>query len=264
MLEMGKWLEINGESIYGTEAFDLDKDLHDWGKITCKNTAESFKIFLHVFNWPLNKKLGFTGVSDNPTKIYLLSDKQKSPLQFLHSGPYTEIKLPALQPNPYISVVVVEFDKKPTITDGLVEKTFEGGYSLTPQHINPKDESVFINRKERGGTIPEYVAIDSNKTFKWKIYVDEPGEKSIDISYSYQNNSDKNNLVFKAANTKLSHKILPTGKTVGEPNQDWVIDNFKSNRLGKINFPEKGIYEIELEFIPENNDALKFQWIWID
>ena len=36
MLEMGEWLNVNGESIYGAEAFDLNKDQHDWGKITCK------------------------------------------------------------------------------------------------------------------------------------------------------------------------------------------------------------------------------------
>ena len=262
MLEMGKWLEINGESIYGTEAFGLDKDQHDWGKITCKSNNENFKLFLHVFNWPLNKTLRLTGISDNPKKVYLLSDKQKSQLQFSHTGPFTEIKLPVLQPDPFISVVVVEYDKKPTIVNGLAAKTIDGGYSLTPKNLYQKDKFV-INKKEREGTIPEYVFVDSEKTFNWKIYIDEPGEKNIDISYSYQNNSNKNQLVCKTANTKLIHQVLNTGKTVGEPNQNWVIDNFKSNRLGKINFPVAGFYEVELEVIPDKNDELKFQWIWI-
>ena len=62
MLEMGKWLEVNGESIYGAQAFDLHKDQHDWGKITCKKTLNGFKLFLHVYTWPLNKKLNLTGV----------------------------------------------------------------------------------------------------------------------------------------------------------------------------------------------------------
>ncbi len=264
MLEMGKWLEINGESIYGTEAFDLDKDLHDWGKITSKKSDKNFKLYLHVFNYPLNKKLGLTGISAIPEKIYILSDKQKSPLQFSHSEPFTEIKLPAMQPNPYISVIVIEYNKKPSITDGLVAKTIEGGYSLTPGNINPEDESLNITRKERQGTVPEFVVIDSNKTLKWKLYVDYPGEKNVDISYSFQNNTGKNKLIFKASNTKLEHIAQLTGKTVGEPNQNWVIDNFKSIRLGKINFPEKGFYEIELEVIPEKKEEIKFQWIWVN
>ncbi len=263
MLEMGKWLEVNGEAIYCTQAFDLDKDLHDWGKITSKKTDENFKLFLHIFNWPLNRKLNLTGISDNPKKIYLLSDKQKSALQFSHTGPITVIKLPALQPEQYISVVVVEFDKRPAITDGLAAKTVDGGYSLTPQNTNPKSDSVYITEKEMGGTIPKYVKIVTDKTLKWKIFIDDPGEKNIDISYSYQNNSNKNKLVLKSASTELQHVIQTSGKTVGEPNQNWIIDNFKSNRIGKINFPTKGFYDIELEFNIIKKDEVKFQWIWV-
>jgi alpha-L-fucosidase len=264
MLEMGKWLKINGESIYGAETFDLDKDQHDWGKITCKNNGENFRLYLHVFNWPFNKKLKLTGISDKPEKIYLLSDKQKSSLQFSHSGPFIEIQLPALQPDPHISVIVVEYEKKPLITDGLAAKTVDEGYSLTPRNMNPKNESVSISRKERGGTIPEFALIDSQNTLKWKIYVDEPGEKIIDVSYSYQDNSNENYLTLKAAKMKLPHTIVNTEKTVGEPNQNWIIDNFKSTNLGKINFPNKGFYEIELEFVPAKNEEIKFQWIWIN
>lgn len=263
MLEMGKWLEINGEAIYGAEAFDLDKDLHDWGKITCKNTGDGFNLYLHVFNCPLNKELGLTGISSIPKNIYLLSDIQKSPLKFLQNGSFTRIDLPDLQTDPYISVIVVEYDKKPEFTNGLVAKTIEGGYSLTPKNINPADETLNIKRKERSGTMPEFGVFDSHKILKWKLYIDKIGEKNVDISYSFQNNSTKNQLKVKAANTTLTHIIKPTGKTVGEPNQNWVINNFKSQSIGKINFPEIGFYEIELEVIPAEDGELEFQWIWI-
>ena len=96
------------------------------------------------------------------------------------------------------------------------------------------------------------------------MYINDPGDKDIDISYSYQNNNGKNKILLKASNTTLEHIIQPTGKTVGEPNQNWVIDNFKSIRLGKINFPEKGFYEIEMEVIPEKKEEIKFQWIWVN
>ena len=263
MLEMGKWLKVNGESIYGAEAFDLDKDLHDWGKITCKKSDEHFNLYLHVFNYPLSKKLGLTGISDIPEKVYILSDKQKYPLQFAHSGSFTEIKLPEIKPNPYISVIVVQYKNKPEITDGLVAKGIEGGYSLTPGNIIQDNQPTYISEKEKNGTVPEFVTIDSNKKLKWKLYIDSPGEKFFDISYSYQNNIENNKLIVHASGTKLEHIIQPTGKTVGEPNQNWVIDNFKSTRLGKINFAEKGFYDINLEVIPAEKEELKFQWIWI-
>ena len=67
----------------------------------------------------------------------------------------------------------------------------------------------------------------------------------------------------QAAQTELTHMIQPTGKTVGEPNQNWVIDNFKSHRLGQIDFPVKGPYEITIDVTPNENDTIKLQWIWI-
>lgn len=263
MLEMGKWLEVNGESIYGAEAFDLDKDLHDWGKITCTKSDEHFNLYLHVFNYPLSKKLGLTGISDIPEKVYILSDKQNYPLQFSFSGSFTEIKLPDIKPNPYISVIVVQYKKKPEITNGLVAKGIEGGFSLTPGNIIQNNEKTNISGKEKDGTVPEFIVIDANRTLKWKMYIDSPGEKFFDISYSYQNNIENNKLIVNASGTKLEHVIQSTGKTVGEPNQNWVIDNFKSIRLGKINFPEKGFYDIELEVIPKKKEEIKFQWIWV-
>jgi len=197
MLEMGKWLKVNGESIYGAEAFDLRKDQHDWGKITCKETASGFKLYLHVFTWPLNKKLNLTGITKAPQKIYLLADKLKSPLQYSHSGAFTEIQLTSKEPANYVSVVVVEYENKPEIVDGLVAKTVDGGYSLLPNNQYPNDDTLIVKKKERGGTVPTHVIVAGNKTFNWKIYVDEPGEKNIDVSYSFQNKSEKSKLRIK-------------------------------------------------------------------
>ena len=67
----------------------------------------------------------------------------------------------------------------------------------------------------------------------------------------------------KVAGQALSHTVSSTGKTVGEPKQDWVIDNFKSTRLGKINFPESGTYKIKLEILPGKDEVVKFQCVWI-
>ena len=263
MLEMGKWLEINGESVYGAGAFDLPKDQHDWGKITCKKTETGTKIYLHVFNWPLNKELYLTGIKTKPEKIYLLADKQKSPLKFTHSEVFTTIQLPEMQPDPYLSVVVIEFSNEPVVDDGLAAKTVDGGFSLLPQNQNPLDGNLVINKKELGGTVPENVIVNKKKSFHWKIYIDKPGNKTVDVSYSFQQNSTVSKISVKAANTELNHNVANTGKTIGEPNQNWIIDNFKSNHLGKIKFPVKGYYTIVLEIEPGKNDEVKFQWVWI-
>ncbi|WP_303918914.1 alpha-L-fucosidase [Draconibacterium sediminis] len=263
MLEMGKWLLVNGESIYGAEAFDLNKDLHDWGKITCKQDGNSFKLFLHVYNWPLNKHLNLTGITATPEKIYLLADTQKSPLSFSHSGAFTQIILPDNEPDPYVSVIVVEYQSKPEIMDGLVAQTSDDGFSLLPGNQNPQPESMKITSPVKHGTVPPFVSADGVTDFSWKIYVDEPGEKRVDVSYSFQGNRNNSQIVLNAAGQSLYHSVHPTGQTVGEPNQNWHIDNFESNEIGTINFPKPGFYTIELSIQPTEADPIKFQWLWI-
>ncbi|WP_346859387.1 alpha-L-fucosidase [uncultured Draconibacterium sp.] len=263
MLKMGKWLEVNGESIYGAEAFDLDKDLHDWGKITCKQDGNTFKLFLHVYNWPLSKHLNLTGITTNPDRIYLLADKQESSLSFSHSGAFTEITLPKNQPDPYVSVVVVEYKAKPEISDGLVAKTSDGGYSLLPGNQNPQPKSMEITPPAKYGTVPAFVAANGVSDFSWKIYIDKPGTKRVDVSYSFQGYLNNSQIVLEVAEQSLYHSVHPTGQTVGEPNQDWHIDNFESNKMGTIDFPEPGFYTIKLSIQPTERDPIKFQWLWL-
>ena len=263
MMEMGNWLRVNGESIYGAGAFNLDKNQHDWGKITCKATENGAKLFLHIFNWPITRQLCLTGVNDIPEKVYLLADKQKAPLHFAHSDVTTMMSLPDLQPDPYVSVIVVEYKEMPQITDGLVSKNFEGGFSLTPLNSIEKNNLKNLQQKQRNGTIPEHIKIDSEETLHWKIYIDEPCQKKVEISYAYQNEKNSSSITIIAAQQSLVHLVEYTGKTVGEPNSDWVIDNYKSNHLGTILFPEKGLYNIEMKVSNKTDEVINFQWIWI-
>ena len=261
LLEMGRWLEVNGESVYGAEAADLDKDLHDWGKITMKKDRDKTLLFLHVFNWPLKKQLSLTGIKTKPDRIYLLADKKKQLLTFRHNGPLANIELPVKQPDPYVSVVVVEYDKKPEIEDGLVAPTTDGGYSLGYNNNFNKKE-LTIERKSRGGTIPSHVIVKTPQKMKWRFYVDEPCVKTVDISYSIQGKGGTIQCV--TPGFQLTHDFEPTGKTVGEPNSNWVIDRFLSRRIGSLSFSKAGIYELEFEITPSKKDIVKFQWIWIN
>lgn len=262
LLEIGEWLKTNGESVYGAKAFDLRKDLHDWGRITFNEQTN--KLYLHVFNWPLKNELNITGIISKPLKMYMLSDKDKKPLAFEHNNSLTTVKLPNKQTDPFISVIVMEFDIKPEIIKGLVAKNSEGGYSLTPQNINIKKNPIKIEKKQKYGTIPEMVKIDTCLKFTWKIYIEKPAKKNVSISYSSQLNQSNSYLTVDAAGQKIQSTVQYSGKTIGEPNSNWEIEKFKSFNIGEINFAREGYYEIELEFNIVNNDKMNFQWLWIE
>ena len=265
LLEMGDWLAVNGESIYGSGAVDLRKNLHDWGRITFKSSEEeNLKLYLHVNNWPLNHKLPLTGISTPPQKIYLLSDKQRKPLDFQFNEVFTDISLPVLSPDQRIPVVVVEYDQYPKIRQELVAKSVYGGYSFTPENWIEANGDTQIVEKERRGSIPDHVVIDESSTYQWKFFVDQAGFMEADISYSYQGQDPAGRIIMEVGDTTLEHSISYSGKTITEPNRDWVIDNFKSSQIGKINFPKPGFYQVSFTVNVKQDEPVKFQWIWID
>ncbi len=263
--KIGNWLKTNGESVYKSGAFDLRSDLHDWGRITTKTENGKTKIYLHVFNWPLDKQLRVTAIQSKPSKIYLLKDKLKTPIPFTHQAVVTRISLPVDLPDPYVSVLVMEFDHKPEIVKGLVGESTGGGYALTPLNTINSKGSTKILSPSRYGTIPQRLIIEEDSKYTWKIYFDKPGTYKVDASYSFQEEKPgKDILLIKTAGQELKHKLQITGKTVGEPNSAWVIDSFNNYNTGSININKPGFYNISLEVKPKDNHIIKFNRLWIE
>lgn len=264
LLEVGEWLSVNGESVYGCEAFDLPRNLHDWGHITTKKTEQGRNLYLHVMNWPLDRQISLTGVTNKPDRIYLLNDKQKKALDFIFKATVTHINLPVMAADRYSSVIVVEYDKEPDVITDLVALSVEGGYSMTPFNHKQRSGDLKLVNKQKYGTIPAHALINSPTTLTWRVYVESPGIKKFSVSYSFQDKEGKSQLSLEAAGNKMTHVIKNTGKTVGESNEDWVIDDYRQFELGEISFSEAGFYDVVIGFDPHRKDEVKFQWLWME
>ncbi|HEY5774251.1 MAG TPA: alpha-L-fucosidase, partial [Chitinophagaceae bacterium] len=103
---IGKWMQKYGESIYGTGASPLP--VQSWGVSTLKEN----KLYLHVFNWPVDGKLYVGGLISTPKKAYLLTDTSKT--YSLKSGSSADffIVVPGKAPDSINSVVVLEWEGK--------------------------------------------------------------------------------------------------------------------------------------------------------
>lgn len=99
--EIGKWIQVNGESIYGTAASPFPE--LEWGRATRKGS----RLFLHVFDWP-SGALDVPPVEGTVNNAYLLTDPDQ-PLDFTQDGSIS-VRLPSAAPDPVASVVVLEFE----------------------------------------------------------------------------------------------------------------------------------------------------------
>lgn len=100
--EVGAWLKVNGEAIYGSSASPFGRP--QWGRYTKKPG----KIFAHVFTWPKEAKITIPTKDLKVTNVYLLSDKQQSNLPTQLTDVGLTINLPAKAPDSIASVIVIE------------------------------------------------------------------------------------------------------------------------------------------------------------
>ena len=102
--DVGKWMKVNGESIYGATVGPFPK-APAWGRVTQKPG----KLYLHVFDWPKDRKLVVPPIGDQKvTAAYLLADENGSPLPVTVGADGIEIEVPAKAPDEIASVVVLK------------------------------------------------------------------------------------------------------------------------------------------------------------
>jgi len=262
---MGDWLRVNGESIYGSGAFDLAKDQHDWGNITYRTLEDGrSRLYLHIHNWPLDKELALTGIVDEPVKAYLLADPERKELDFSHQEVLTLLELPSAQPDPYVSVVVLEYEHRPRITEGVVARSVYGGFSLTPSNAQELIGSKYLEPPSRRGSVPPHIQVKEKSIYSWRIYADRAGPMEVDLSYSFQGEKGHGSIKITSQTGTLKASFEPTGMYVGEPNSNWHIESYNSHHLGRLHFHSPGYYTIRLEIEPGSEEELAFQWLWLE
>ncbi|MDR2038452.1 MAG: alpha-L-fucosidase [Bacteroidales bacterium] len=125
LLNIGNWLEKNGEAIYGT----LPDPFHvpfEWGSITTKNN----KLFLHVLNRPEGDNILLPGLKGDIEQVSVLGEHISCSYQKKDKG--ISIELPAsVDPGKEIKVI---------------EIAFNGTYEVPPINIIPYSKGMELNQ----------------------------------------------------------------------------------------------------------------------
>ena len=226
--EMGGWLKVNGEAIYGTSAGPLMK-APAWGRVT----QRPGKLYLHVFDWPVTGNL-LLPITGNVVKAYLLTAPGRT-LAFSASDDGVEIRVPAKPVDPIASVIVVEIhgDVRPLDTARVVQGA-DGTIRLavTDAEIVGSGARLFGDREKFVG-----YWVNAGDYVEWAVKVARPGDFDVVVNYACEPGSAGSEFKLVIGDKSIGGKISSTGS--------W--DDYRLLTLGTIHLDRPGTITIAVK-----------------
>ncbi len=231
---IGKWMDINGESIYGTAASPFFK--LPWGRCTQKLEENGSTLYLHVFQWPEEKQLRLPAIQTEVEEVFLLSDKEQALESRFEEGDLL-ITLPAGMPDPANTVVVVKtsgslkvVSNMPSLKDGEIALPADfadihnPGYGTHAILKGSGDEARITNW------------VDSRVRLEWMFRAEETGSYKV---WAMTKTEGQGTLIVQHGGVDSECQLQPTG------------EEFAPTKLGSIEITETGNQLLQIRPVRE-------------
>ena len=242
--EIGSWMQLNGESIYGTSASPFFK--LPWGRCTVKKVKGGTNLYLHVFDWPKNGLLTVPGFKGRVNDVYLLANPKQHFAWKFESGDLN-IHAPSVIFDEINTVIVVKLkgqyevtSNKPALNEGSILLPAEYADIYNPGY----GEHAVVKGTGTEAVITNWV--DSRTRLEWMFGTPEPGKYRVET------------LVKTADGAKLSYDIDGTKQVKAIPATG---DEFDLIELGEVQISEAGDYVISLTPDRENWSELELIYL---
>ncbi|MGD0655483.1 MAG: alpha-L-fucosidase [Thermoguttaceae bacterium] len=225
--EIGKWMAVNGEAIYGTSASPFKKLA--WGRCTQKPG----KLFLEVFDWPKGE-LVVPGLKNDVLSAYLLADREQKPLSVSPTEKGISVNVPENAPTPIASVVVLEIEGSPEIEQQpMITQAADGTISLPASEADIHGNAQY-EKGENRDNIGYWT--DKNAWVSWDFVLKTPGRFEVEITFACTDDEAGSEYTIAVGKEKVEGKVDGTN--------DW--GNFVSRKIGTINLSAPGQFTLSV------------------
>jgi alpha-L-fucosidase len=114
---MGKWLDINGESIYGTKNSLWESP--SWGNSTTRFLDNGNSVlYFHIINWPKDNVLMIPDLNNEAIKAFVFTQKGKKELKYTQLAKGISIDLTSVVQDQIATVVGLEVKSQTFVLNG--------------------------------------------------------------------------------------------------------------------------------------------------
>jgi alpha-L-fucosidase len=235
--EIGRWMKVNGESIYATTASPTARP--NWGRITKRVENGATTLYLNVFDWPADGKLPVS-VDNDVAECYLLADPGREFEVERVEGQGLTVHLTGDAVNPISSVVVLKIQGVPVALHQATPQNDRGEVRLTaidadihsPQNTTPRVEG-----EGRRSNIGYWDNPEAWLRFKFQLR--RPGEFDVTLRIASLSGSCK--LDIRLGDQLLSVDVPQTGDDL----------DYASTHAGRVRLEQPGVYHLDVVPIEE-------------
>lgn len=265
--EIGAWMKVNGDSIYGTDASLFDH--LSWGRSTTKVDRNGSSIYLQVFDFPKDGRIVVPGIGNRPISARVLGVGGSLPVTRRGTDLVVQLSKPS---NAIATVVELKLKGKPVVykppvinaeSDLVVDKetvritgpispmtvryTVDGTEPTSNSPIYLTPISIDGTQTLRAATFEGRVRVSQVVAQKFTRVIPDPAVQGISLKPglirrvffgAWEKVPDFNNLVCEKKSTTTSFEF-PSDS--GKP-----MENIGLQYFGCILVPKSGVYRFEL------------------
>lgn len=215
--EVGAWMRVNGESIYGNGPAPFEK-APGWGRVTQKGKT----LYLHVFDWPAGGLLTLPLLTPVRNARLLAGE---ATLQTRTDSAGLTLQLPPQAPDPIDSVIALELDGEfKTAAFEAVRPDADGSLVLRAADCTVQDgKSLFI---ETIGGIENLGAwLSPEEAAAWTLAGLKAGRYEVTLNYALDGETPRQ-FALEIEGQRMEGEVVPTGSFTA----------FESRGVGTIEF----------------------------
>jgi len=230
--EIGQWMTVNSESIYGTTASPFAKLM--WGRCTKKEYLNGAVLYLHVFDWPADGKLLLPGLKNEVIQANFLAEEQ----HFLPTSANDEgvtLQIPQKPLDPIDTVIVLKV-KGPLNIEKVLPKQQADGTVVLPAMLADIHNQLGTNVQiESINDIPNIGWWTSPEaTVDWDFEIGKPGK--FNVVADTATSASKTQFTVKINEQELTGVITSTGS----------FQTFQQQTLGQVTLKKNGTYKFQI------------------
>jgi len=206
--DLGKWMEINGEAIYGTQAGPFTR--LPWGRATAKDMGDGIsRLYLHVFDWPADGELFVPGLKTMPVHGFLIDGSGGQDILSVNDDGKIIIKgLPIQSVHEAATVIALDFNQKPDAAPYRVYASTDGTFSLEPADAVVQGAKYHDHHLRRRSCLDSW---EASGHAAYPLQVENARTYEVEIDVATDKLDEGDTFMFYAGNEKVPLTLKSTG-----------------------------------------------------